>query len=89
MAERDANWDEAERHYREAGATLPAGQAAALSLAALFDRRGLAQESASAIASMFDRTGVRQVADPWWAYFNGLGRDPDVILRALRAEVSQ
>lgn len=89
MAERDAAWTDAERHYRHAGSILPTGQAAALSLAALFDRRGPAQESANTVASMFQTTALRQIADPWWAYFNGLGRDPDVILRALRAEVSR
>jgi hypothetical protein len=89
LAERDAGWDEAERHYRDAQAILPAGQAAALALAALLDRRGLAAESASTIEAMFERTAVRQIADPWSAYFNGLGQDPDVILRALRTEISR
>jgi tetratricopeptide (TPR) repeat protein len=89
IAERESAWNEAERHYRDAQSILPAGQAAALSIAALLDRRGLAPESASAIQSMFERTALRQIADPWWAYFNGLGRDPDVILRALRTEVSR
>jgi hypothetical protein len=89
LAERDGDWDQAERHYRDAQSILPVGQAAALSLAALLDRRGLASESANTIASMFERTALRQIADPWWAYFNGLGQDPDVILRALRTEVSR
>jgi tetratricopeptide (TPR) repeat protein len=89
IAERDSAWDEAERRYREAQSTLPVGQAAALALAALLDRRGFAAESASTIASMFERTALRPIADPWWAYFNGLGRDPDVNLRALRTEVSR
>ncbi len=89
LAERNSAWDEAERHYRDAQSILPVGQAAALSLAALLDRRGFADDSAEAIASMFERTALRQIADPWWAYFNALGRDPDVILRALRTEVSR
>jgi tetratricopeptide (TPR) repeat protein len=89
LAERDSAWDEAEQHYRDAQSILPVGQAAALSLAALLDRRGFADGSADAIASMFERTALRQIADPWWAYFNALGRDPDVILRALRTEVSR
>jgi len=89
VSEAASDWDEAERHYRDAHSILPAGQAAALSLAALLDRRGLLAESASTIGAMLDGTGVRQIADPWSAYFGGLGRDPDVILRALRAEVSR
>ena len=89
LAERNAAWDEADRHYRYAQSILPAGQTAALALGALLDRRGRADDSTRAIASMFDRTARRQIADPWGAYFNALGRDPDVILRALRAEVSR
>lgn len=89
LDERDAKWDEAERRYRDAASLLPAAQAAALSLSALLDRRGLAQESTAMISGMLDRTGLRPLADPWWGYFNGLGRDPDVLLRVLRTEVSQ
>ena len=89
LSEVAADWDEAERHYRDARSILPAGQAAALSLAALLDRRGLAAESTGTIGSMLDRTALRQIADPWSAYFGGLGRDPDVVLRVLRAEVSR
>jgi len=89
LDERDAKWDEAERRYRDAASLLPAGQSAALSLAALLDRRGLAQESTATISDMLDRTALRPLADPWWGYFNGLGRDPDVLLRVLRTEVSR
>jgi tetratricopeptide (TPR) repeat protein len=89
IAERDSAWDDAERHYRDARAILPAGQTAALGLAALLDRRGRTDDSAREIAAMFERTALRQITDPWWAYFNALGRDADVILRALRTEVSR
>lgn len=89
LDERDAKWDEAERAYRDAASLLPAGQAAALSLAALLDRRGLAQDSIDVIRGMLERTALRPLADPWWGYFNGLGRDPDVLLRVLRTEITR
>lgn len=88
LAERTARWDAAEKSYRAAVATFPAGQSASIALAQLLDRRGRVVEADGLIAAQLARRSS-QVVEPWWAYFDEAMPEAVLAVRLLRAETAK
>jgi hypothetical protein len=84
MDERDGKLEVPESRYRAAYATLPGAQSGRLALAALLARYGHAADAAR-IISADDNRPVR--SDPWWSFLAVGGRDAELILAELHAEV--
>ena len=73
----------AETHYRAALELQPRAQSAHLALSSFLvhDNRMDEARRVSAYA------GTQPAFDPWWSYFHGAARDPEMMLAELHSEV--
>jgi Tfp pilus assembly protein PilF len=86
IAERTADFAQAEERYREASVTYPWAQSPALALAHLLSRTAREVEARTTLAAQFARS-QRMVVDPLWTYYLAPDELLDATLCELRAEV--
>jgi hypothetical protein len=86
MAERQARYDDAAKHYRAALDIFRWGQAAPLALSHVLMRAGREQEARDTLAVHFTTTGGRTV-EPFWTYLANPATHLGPSLDQLRAEV--
>jgi tetratricopeptide (TPR) repeat protein len=85
--ERNDEFDEAEKQYRNALRRIPWGQSAPLALAELLSRTGRESESRSIVAEHFRLIGTGTIVEPLWTFTALPGDDVGTRFDLLRMEV--